>query len=58
MLLFKVFSKIENNEFLFDRIFEILSDLIFFFNSTLVAMCIFMDLPIHKRALRAFYIYK
>ena len=58
MLLFKVFSKIENNELLFDRIFEILTDLIFFLNSTLVAMCIFMDLPNHKRAVGAFYIYK
>ena len=27
-------------------------------NSTIVDMCIFMDVPIHKRAVRAFYIYK
>ena len=58
MFLFKVFSKIENNELLFDRNFKILTDLIFLLNSTLEAMCIFMDLPIHKRAVRAFYIDK
>ena len=58
MLLFKVFSKIENNELLFDRNFRNLTDLIFLLNSTLEAMCIFMGLPILKRAVRAFYIDK
>ena len=56
MFLFKVFSKIENNELFFDRNVKILTDLIFLLNSTLEAMCIFMDLPILKRAVRAFYI--